>query len=83
MRYYVLAIQYNVEKEAENRTAPKAFDKREDAIKEYHAQMAKDMGNATLGWSLCMVINSEMGIEAKEKWVREVELVIEPEVVEE
>lgn len=68
MRYYVLSIQYNKAAQAENRTVPKAFDKREDAIKEFHSQMAKDMGNSTLGWSICMVINSAMGIEKAERW---------------
>lgn len=81
MRYYVLSIQYNRVAQAENRTVPKAFDKRENAIKEFHSQMAKDIDNDTLGWSFCMVINSAMGIEASEKWEREVEPTPEPNEV--
>ena len=69
MRFYVLAVQYNREAQAENRTVPKAFDNRNEAIAEFHSQLAKDMKNTTLGWSLCMVINDAMGIEAKEKYV--------------
>lgn len=72
MRYYVFSVQFNKDAKAENRTVPKAFDKREDAIKEFHRQMESDMGNATLGWSICMVINSAMGIEKMERWDAEV-----------
>lgn len=70
MRYYVLSIQYNQEKEAENRSVPKAFDTLGDAIAEFHSQMAKDMNNATLGWSLCMVIDSNGYVVRNEKWTR-------------
>jgi len=69
MRFYVLAIQYNKEAGAENRTAPKAYNTRNEAVAEFHRQLAADMKNATLGWSLCMVINDAMGIEAQEKYV--------------
>lgn len=72
MRYYVLSIHYNKVKQAENRTAPKSFDKREDAIKEFHSQMSKDMDNETIAWSICMVINSAMGVEKSERWDEEV-----------
>lgn len=82
MRFYVLSIQYNREKEAENRTAPKGFDKLEEAIAEFHSQLAKDMKNDTLGWSLCMVINSDGGIHKNEKWTRE-EIQPEPQPEEE
>ena len=78
MRYYVLAIQYNKEAKAENRTAPKGFDSLNDAKKEFHSQLARDMGNSTLGWSLCMVINEYGGIFAQERYKAEVE----PEVVD-
>ena len=69
MRFYLLTIQYNREAEAENRTAPKAFDSLKDAKAEFHAQVAKDMKNTTLGWSLNMVINSDGGIYEQEKYV--------------
>lgn len=81
MRYYVLSIEHNAEKNAENRTAPKAYDKRDDAIRQFYSTMASDMGNASLDWALVMVINSEMGVEKSEKWVREAEPIVE--VVEE
>lgn len=73
MRFYVLAIQYNNEKEAENRTAPKAFDTLNDAKREFHSQLSKDMGNVTLGWSLVMIINSDGMVYASEKYVASVE----------
>lgn len=73
MRFYVLAIQYNKEKEAENRTAPKAFDTLNDAKKEFHSQLAKDMGNETLGWSLVMIINSDGMVYTSEKYIADVE----------
>lgn len=79
MRYYVFAVQYNKDKDAENRTIPKAYDKLNDAVREFHAQLSKDMGNETLGWSLCMVINSEGGVHRTEKWKREEEPVVEEE----
>lgn len=68
MRYYLLTIQYNKEAQAENRTVPKAFDSLDDAMAEFHTQMGKDMKNKTLGWALSMVINSDGGIHASEKW---------------
>lgn len=81
MRFYVFSVQYNKDAQAENRSVPKAFDNRNDAIKEFHSQLAKDMGNATLGWSLCMVINSDMGIEASEKYIAD-EVVAEAELAD-
>lgn len=71
MRYYVFAIQFNKDAQAENRTAPKAYDTRNEAIREFHRQLSQDMVNATLGWSICMVVNSAMGVEASEKYVAE------------
>ena len=72
MKYYVLSIQYNKDAQAENRTVPKAYDTRNDAVKEFHRQLSTDMGNSTLGWSICMVINSAMGVEMQEKYVADV-----------
>lgn len=82
MRYYLVTIQYNKEKEAENRTVPKAFDDVESAIAEFHTQMGKDMKNDTLGWALSIVFDSNGGIIRDEKWVANV-VEPEPEVVEE
>lgn len=81
MRYYVFAVQYNKIVQAENRTVPKAYDKRDDAIAEWHRQLASDMKNETLGWSLCMVINSEGYVEKNEKWIAPIPEP-EPEVTE-
>ena len=72
MRYYVLSIQFNKDAQTENRTVPKAYDSRNDAVKEFHKQLSTDMGNLTLGWSICMVINSAMGVEMQEKYVADV-----------
>lgn len=69
MRFYVFSVQYNAEAGSENRTVPKAFDTRNEAIKEFHRQLSVDMGNTKLSWSICMVINSAMGVEAEEKYV--------------
>lgn len=69
MRFYLVTIQFNKEAQAENRTAPKAFDKVEDAIAEFHTQMGKDMKNATLGWALSIVFDSNGGIIRDEKWI--------------
>lgn len=67
-RYYLVTIQYNVVKDAENRTVPKAFDTVEDAVAEFHAQMGKDMKNADLGWALSMVIDSNGAVIKNEKY---------------
>ena len=82
MRYYVLSIQFNKDAQAENRTVPKAYDSRNDAIKEFHNQLSQDMGNPTLDWSICMVINSAMGVEMQEKYVADVVDVEEPIITE-
>lgn len=74
MRYYLLTVQYNKDAGAENRSVPKGFDTREDAIREFHSQMAKDMANSSLGWAFSMVINSAMGIEKEEKFERPEEI---------
>lgn len=71
MRYYVLAIQHNKEKDAENRTAPKAYDKRDDAVAEYHRQLSVDMKNDTLDSTLVMLINSTGAVERVETWTEE------------
>ena len=70
MRFYVMAIQHNMVANAENRSVPKAYNTLDEAIAEFHKQMAADMNNATLDWTLAMVINSEGGIHRNEKWTR-------------
>lgn len=62
MRFYLTSIQFNKEAQAENRTAPKAFDKLEDAVTEFFSQVAKDRKNATLGWSVNYITNEFGGI---------------------
>lgn len=71
MRYYLFTVQHNAETDSENRSVPKAFDTRKDAVKAYHAQIASDMGNAILDWSINMIINSAMGVEMSEKYEAE------------
>lgn len=71
MRYYLVTIQYNREAQAENRTVPKAFDSLNDAEAEFHSQVAKDMKNSILGWSLNMVINDDGGVYLQKKYVAE------------
>ena len=80
MRYYLVTIQYNKESQAENRTVPKAFDTMDEAIAEFHVQMGKDMKNATLGWALSIVFDSNGGIVRDEKWVAPIE--VEPQTEE-
>lgn len=72
MRYYLFTVQHNAETDSENRSVPKAFDTRTEAIKEYHSQISKDMGNAKLDWSINMIINSAMGVEMSEKYEAEI-----------
>lgn len=68
MRFYLVTIQYNKDAKAENRTAPKAYDTVDEAIAEFHTQMGKDMKNATLGWAISIVFDSNGGIIRDEKW---------------
>lgn len=75
MRFYLITIQYNKDSESENRSVPKAFDSKEEAIAEFHAQMGKDMKNATLGWALSMVIDSDGMIIRNEKWERAITVI--------
>lgn len=82
MRYYLFTVQHNMEKNAENRSAPRGFDNRNSAIAAYHAQIANDMNNQTLDWSINMIINSAMGVEMSEKFEREYIPESEPETAE-
>lgn len=71
MRYYLFTVQHNKIADAENRSIPRAFDDRHAAVAAYHAQIASDMNNTTLDWSINMLINSSMGVEMSEKWTAE------------
>ena len=68
MRYYVVSIQHNKEKDAENRSAPKAFDTELQARQAFHAQLGDDMSNTTLDWSVCMIFTDIGSVIASERW---------------
>ncbi len=73
MRFYVLSIQYNRVAGAENRTVPKAYDTKDDAMAEWHRQLSTDMKNETLGWSLCMVVDefgNTISPKSENRWTR-------------
>ena len=68
MRYYVVSVQHNKEKDAENRSVPKAFDTELQARQAFHAQLGGDMGNAVLDWSVCMIFTDIGSVIASERW---------------
>ena len=68
MRYYVVSIQHNKDKDAENRSVPKAFDTELQARQAFHAQLGSDIGNATLEWSVCMIFTDIGSVIASERW---------------
>lgn len=83
MKFYLTTIQYNKEKDAENRTVPKAYTTLEAAEADFFEQVGRDMKNTTLGGSLNYVTNSEGGVypDLKKKWGI-MEKQEEPEAVE-
>jgi hypothetical protein len=68
MRFYVVAIQHNKEKDAENRTVPKAFDDEKAALAEYYRQLGADLNNKTLDWGILWILNSEGNVRKADKW---------------
>lgn len=74
-RYYLVTIQYNRNSQAENRTAPKAFDTMDEAVAAFHKQMGSDMSNDTLGWAISIVFDNYGGIIRNEMWTRPEEAV--------
>ena len=68
MRYYVVSVQHNKEKDSENRSVPKAFDTELQARQAFHAQLGSDMSNATLDWSVCMIFTDIGSVIASERW---------------
>lgn len=68
MRYYVVSVQHNKEKDTENRGVPKAFDTELQARQAFHAQLGSDMGNAVLDWSVCMIFTDIGSVIASERW---------------
>lgn len=82
MRYYVVSVQHNKDKDAENRSVPKAFDTELQARQAFHAQLGSDMSNATLDWSVCMIFTDIGSVIASERWEKEPEPVVVETTVE-
>lgn len=82
MRYYVVSVQHNKEKDSENRSVPKAFDTELQARQAFHAQLGSDMGNAVLDWSVCMIFTDIGSVIASERWEAPEPVVIETTVEE-
>ena len=76
MRYYVVSVQHNKEKDTENRSVPKAFDTELQARQAFHAQLGSDMSNVALDWSVCMIFTDIGSVIASERWE-----VSKPEIV--
>ena len=68
MRYYVVSVQHNKEKDAENRSVPKVFDTELQARQAFHSQLGSDMGNEVLDWSVCMIFTDIGSVIASERW---------------
>ena len=68
MRYHVVSIQHNKDKDAENRSVPKAFDTELQARQAFHEQLGSDMSNTTLDWSVCMIFTDIGSVIASERW---------------
>lgn len=68
MRYYVVSVQHNKEKDTENRSVPKAFDTELQARQAFHAQLGSDMSNVALDWSVCMIFTDIGSVIVSERW---------------
>ena len=82
MRYYVVSVQHNKEKDAENRSVPKAFDTELQARQAFHAQLGDDMSNTTLDWSVCMIFTDIGSVIASERWEAPEQGIVETPVEE-
>ena len=82
MRYYVVSIQHNKEKDAENRSVPMAFDTELKARQAFHEQLGSDMSNTTLDWSACMIFTDIGSVIASERWEAPEPVVIETPIEE-
>lgn len=82
MRYYVVSVQHNKEKDEENRSVPKAFDTELQARQAFHAQLGSDMSNVTLDWSVCMIFTDIGSVIASERWEAPEQGVVETPVEE-
>lgn len=67
-RYYVMFVQHNKEAQAENRTIPSGFDSIKDAYQKYYEQLAKDMKNVTLDWSVGYILDNFGNIIESKYW---------------
>ena len=68
MRYYVVSVQHNKEKDTEKRSVPKTFDTELQARQAFHAQLGSDMSNVALDWSVCMIFTDIGSVIASERW---------------
>ena len=82
MRYYVVSVQHNKEKDTENRGVPKAFDTELQARQAFHAQLGSDMSNVALDWSVCMIFTDIGSVIATERWEAPEPVVIETPIEE-
>lgn len=71
-RFYVVSIQYNMEKKAENRTVPVPYPTYTKAKTAWHDQLQKDGKNPVIGWSICMVIDNYCNVLETERYDAEV-----------
>lgn len=71
MRFYVMAVQHNKEKNAENRTVPVGFDDEFEARTNFYDTLAKDRKNQTLDWGVVYLLDN-MGNNPleRERWDR-------------
>lgn len=70
--YYLVTIQYNKTKGAENKTVPTTFETLEKATAEFHNQIAKDMKNKDIGWSFSVILDGDGRTVRAEKYAEEV-----------
>lgn len=82
-RYYVVFVQHNKEAGAENRTVPSAFDSLKDAYQKYYEQLAKDMKNVTLDWSVGYILDNFGNVIESKYWTDIEEPEEESEPIEE
>lgn len=66
MRYYVNFIQNTVN--GENRSQPKAFNTKDEAMANYHQTMGRDIASESILGSQALVWNSAGGILVNDTW---------------
>lgn len=80
IRYYVMFVQHNKEANAENRTVPSGHNDLKEAQQRFYEQMAKDMKNTTLDWSVGYILDNYGNVIESRYWT---DIVEEPEPAEE